>query len=416
METIGRGAGRGAVAAAAYRSASRLADERQGVVWDFTKKRGVLHAEIIAHQGQVPGWALDRQRLWNEAEAREDKSTRRADATVARDFRLALPHELDEGGRLGVARECASLLAERYGTVVDLAVHAPNREGDERNFHVHMLMPDRQLGADGFGAKIRQLNLLNGGKGEIEFVREAFACIGADALEAAGHHIEAERYRVGHKTLEEQYAAALLRGDAPWAEHLRDREATVHMGPHATAMERQGQKTDLGDLNREITARNEEREQLRAEGARIEAEIISLDAERARREDAKAQREEAKTLDPERILASLTERRATFSRGDLNFCLKEFLPDAKARSAFVDEVLARGDVIPLREHEHAPVSRYSTRQVVLEEERLAECAERLAHRLRHGQAPCGRRLIFMSTSTPSSARPWPMRPMAKALP
>ena len=40
--TIGRAAGHSAVAAAAYRSASSLVDERTGEAFDFTRKGGVL--------------------------------------------------------------------------------------------------------------------------------------------------------------------------------------------------------------------------------------------------------------------------------------------------------------------------------------------------------------------------------------
>src|SRR5580693_2052203 len=69
---IGRASGRSAVAAAAYRAGVKLADERQGVVWDFTQKSGVLHAETVLPQA-APSWAADRERLWNAAEAREDK-------------------------------------------------------------------------------------------------------------------------------------------------------------------------------------------------------------------------------------------------------------------------------------------------------------------------------------------------------
>ena len=169
---IGRASGRSAVASAAYRSGGKLADERQGVVWDFTRKRGVLHAELVLREGDAPAWARDRERLWNEAEAREEKSTRRATATVAREFRLALPHELSAEARLEAARDLARFLAERYGTAVDLAIHAPDRHGDARNHHAHLMMTDRRLELDGFGAKVRELNKATGGRSEIEIIRQ----------------------------------------------------------------------------------------------------------------------------------------------------------------------------------------------------------------------------------------------------
>ncbi|MBZ4175421.1 MobA/MobL family protein, partial [Escherichia fergusonii] len=44
---ISRGSGRSAVAAAAYRCAERLTNERDGLVHDFTRKQGVEHSEIV---------------------------------------------------------------------------------------------------------------------------------------------------------------------------------------------------------------------------------------------------------------------------------------------------------------------------------------------------------------------------------
>lgn len=89
---ISRSGGRSAVASAAYRAGEKLADERQGLVWDFTQKRGVLHSEIVLPQN-APAWANDREKLWNAAELRETGHAKQDTACVARDFRLALPHE-----------------------------------------------------------------------------------------------------------------------------------------------------------------------------------------------------------------------------------------------------------------------------------------------------------------------------------
>ena len=126
VKTVSRSAGRSVVAAAAYRAAETIADERLGVVWDFSRKYGVLHSEIVA-PADVPSWASDRAELWNMAERAEDKSTRRGNATTGRDIILALPHELSDVQRLAAVREFAAGLVERYGVAVDFAIHAPDR-------------------------------------------------------------------------------------------------------------------------------------------------------------------------------------------------------------------------------------------------------------------------------------------------
>jgi hypothetical protein len=148
VKTVSRSAGRSVVAAATYRAAENIADERLGVVWDFTRKYGVVHSEIIA-PANAPSWVRDRAELWNAAERAEEKSTRRDSATTGRDIILALPHELSDAQRIAAVQDFAAGLVDRYGVAVDFAIHAPDRHGDERNYHAHVLMTTRQIGANG---------------------------------------------------------------------------------------------------------------------------------------------------------------------------------------------------------------------------------------------------------------------------
>ena len=149
VKVVSRSAGRSVVAAAAYRAGEKIGDDRLGVVWDFTAKRGVLHAEIVAPDG-APEWVKDRAELWNAAERAEDKSTRRSSAATGRDIILALPHELTHEQRVEAVREFATWLTQRYGVAVDFAIHAPDRHSDDRNYHAHLLMTTRRIGAAGF--------------------------------------------------------------------------------------------------------------------------------------------------------------------------------------------------------------------------------------------------------------------------
>jgi hypothetical protein len=301
---ISRSSGRSAVAAAAYRSGAKLADERQGLVWDFTQKRGIDHSEILIPQN-APAWAKEREALWNAAELRETGHAKQNSAAVAREFRLALPFELSAEERLAVTRRFSQMLVDRYKVGVDFSIHQPAWNGDSRNFHAHIMMTTRELGEKGLGAKTRVLDHLVTGPKEITELRRTWATFGADSLDKAGHQMEATRFRESYKTLPEQRKAALARGDLEQAAAL-DREATQHVGVAATAMERAGELTERGDLNREITARNGERARLKVEQAKVEAQIIDLDAERAKRAEARAAdsadkraiRSEAQTLDP----------------------------------------------------------------------------------------------------------------------
>jgi len=89
VKAISRSAGRSVVAAAAYRSGVALTDERQGIAHDYTRKQGVAAAFVVVPEGAA--WALDRDRLWNAAEAAE----KRKDAKTGREYELALPAELE---------------------------------------------------------------------------------------------------------------------------------------------------------------------------------------------------------------------------------------------------------------------------------------------------------------------------------
>ncbi len=227
VKTVQRSAGRSATAAAAYRHAERIACDREGRVHDYRAKAGVEHSFIVA-PGDAPAWARDRQALWNAAEARETRSN----SVTAREWELALPAELDaEGRRLLVAGFAAELVA-RYGVAADVAIHAPHREGDQRNWHAHVLTTTRSLTAEGLTDKTRVLDAKQTGGPEIEYMRARWAEMQNHALERHGH-VE----RVDHRSLAAQREAALAHGDELRAEEL-DRPAEVKLGPVVSAIER----------------------------------------------------------------------------------------------------------------------------------------------------------------------------------
>ncbi|WP_234732028.1 MobA/MobL family protein, partial [Acidocella facilis] len=119
---MSRASGRSSVAAAAYRAAEKLENQRDGLVHDFSRRSGVEHAEIVLPEGADAEWAKERPALWNAAEASE----KRKDARVAREVEIALPHELSAEQRLELTREFAQDLADRYGVAVDFAIHSPH--------------------------------------------------------------------------------------------------------------------------------------------------------------------------------------------------------------------------------------------------------------------------------------------------
>jgi len=227
VKTIKRSAGRSATAAAAYRVGERIECQREGRVHDYTRKQGIEETFILAPK-DAPDWASDRSRLWNEAEGAE---TRRNSVT-AREWELALPSEISAEDRSQITRQFAEELVSRYGVAVDVAIHAPHREGDQRNHHAHVLTSTRKLEAGGFTAKTRVLDSAKTGGVEIEQMRGLWAELQNRALERVG-----EVERVDHRSLETQREAAQGRGDTLSAEEL-DRDPELKLGPAANSMER----------------------------------------------------------------------------------------------------------------------------------------------------------------------------------
>lgn len=254
MTPIKRSDGRSATAAAAYRAGVEIVDKRTGRVHDYTRKGGVEHVELMAPEGIT----LDSpEALWNAAEAAE----KRKDGRTAREVLIALPCELDADQRLALAREMTADLVARYGVAAQLAVHAPDREGDQRNHHAHILLTTRRYNHDGLGEKSQlewsdtQLKKAGLPKSadELTAMRERWAAMQNAALECAN-----VASRVDHRSLENQGF---------------DRVPQIHQGNYATQMIRRGtpELSDRASLNLEIIDTNCKVQQLREQ----------LDAKRA---------------------------------------------------------------------------------------------------------------------------------------
>jgi ATP-dependent exoDNAse (exonuclease V) alpha subunit len=256
--SISRGAGRSAIAAAAYRAGERLRDERTGLLHNYSRREDVSHKEILlpAHlRGADGAWAQDRANLWNAAERAE----RQRNSRVAREYQVALPLELDGERRLQLARSFAQELAERHNVAVDLAVHAPRAEGDPRNHHAHLLVTSREVTATGLGAKAgldmhgdeRQRRGLPGGIAEIKALRERWAVLSNEAFAAAGLTT-----RIDHRSLRAQGI---------------DREPTPRIPYPAFQIERRGQFSPIAQKLRERYRERVQARLARSQGMDLEA-------------------------------------------------------------------------------------------------------------------------------------------------
>jgi hypothetical protein len=228
-KAISRGAGRSCVAAAAYRHACALRDERQQLTHEYARKGGVVHSEIIA-PADAPDWMRDRESLWNGLDAAE----KRRDAITARELVVSLPRGLTDDEHRELVRSFVRSEFTARGIVVDVAIHAPEAEDGERQPHGHFMLADRAVDPAGpRGLSARKDRTLAQPVG-VEAVRARWATAVNAALERAGR---AER--VDHRSLARQRADALARGDEAAAIAL-DRPPEPKIGSVATAMRREG--------------------------------------------------------------------------------------------------------------------------------------------------------------------------------
>lgn len=278
MKSLSRGKGDSATAAAAYRAGLSLDDPTTGERHDYTRRAGVLSVDMLAPPGAV-AWATDSTQVWAQVEQAET----RKNARVGREVVMALPHELDPKARRALAREVGQFLVDRYGCAVQAAVHAPDKGGDERNYHAHILMTPRQVGADGFTAYAAKVyDEFKAGTEELKNLRAAIAERTNQALDRAGLTA-----RVDHRKLVEQRADAVERGDFKAAASL-DRLPTKHEGKATTQARRRGEHTPRARRNDRRQQANERRQdahearfqRLKAE-ARADGRLATIDEQAA---------------------------------------------------------------------------------------------------------------------------------------
>jgi ATP-dependent exoDNAse (exonuclease V) alpha subunit len=186
---ISRGNGHSAVAAAAYRTGTKLRDERSDKIHDYSSRTKGVVESIILRPENSPEWTAKTTTLWNEVE----RSERRKDSQLAREFILAVPKELTAKEQM----ECAVGWAQKElvgkGMVAEVSLHNPK---GGKNPHVHILCTMRTMDGDKFSAKKpREWNE----KPQLHDWRETWCKAENAALEKAGR-LE----RVDHRSLKDR--------------------------------------------------------------------------------------------------------------------------------------------------------------------------------------------------------------------
>ncbi len=315
-KVISRANGSSAVASAAYRSASRLEDERLGRSHDFTSKTGVVHSEVMAPEGSPERWG-DREVLWNEVEAGE----KRKDAQLAREIEFSIPREMSQTQGVELARDFVGREFVDRGMVADLNVHWDVGPDGSPKPHAHVMLLMREAGSEGFGKKARAWN----SREMLEGWREAWAGHVNERLAA----LDIET-RIDHRTLEAQGI---------------DLEPQHKIGPAGARRLDRGEDAERAVDHRDIARRN---------GEKIIAEPgVALDA--------------------------ITRQQSTFTDHDLARFVHRHADDAEQFTQAMSAVKASPELVALGQDGQGR-ERFSTREMLSVEQRLERSAERLAGR------------------------------------
>jgi Ti-type conjugative transfer relaxase TraA len=319
-KVISRAAGSSALAAAAYRSASRLHDQRLGRHHGFSNKAGVVYSEVLLPDGAAPELS-DRESLWNAVELAE----KRIDAQLAREIEFAIPRELSKEDGIALAREFVRDEFVSRGMIADLNVHWDIGADGQAKPHAHVMLTMREVTDEGFGPKVRDWNATS----LLEHWRESWASHANERLAQLDIDV-----RIDHGSFEAQGI---------------ELEPQPKIGPAAARMAEQGLSSERVEEQLEIA---------RANGAKIIANpAIGLDA--------------------------ITRTQATFTRRDLAMFVHRNSEGKEQFDKVTAAMRASPDMVELGKDGRGE-ERFTSRAMIETEQRLERATHALAQRDRHG--------------------------------
>jgi Ti-type conjugative transfer relaxase TraA len=319
VKVIGRKSGSSAVASAAYRSGSRLRDERFDRSQDFSAKRGVVHSEVMLPENAPAAWS-DRERLWNDVEAFEV----RKDAQLAREVEFAIPREMTQAQGIELARDFARGEFVDRGMIADLNVHWDFGEDGMPKPHAHVMLTMRSVNENGFGPKVRDWNRTE----MVERWRERWAALANERL--AELDIDA---RIDHRSLEAQ--GLIL-------------EPQSQIGAPTQRIASEGTEADRAEMHREIARGNGER-------------IIT---------------------NPDLGLDAITRQQSTFTRRDMAKFAHRHSDGIDQFNEVMGAMRSAPDLVELGK-DARDEDRFTTGGMIQAEQRLHHAAKLMAERERH---------------------------------
>ncbi|MHC2375477.1 Ti-type conjugative transfer relaxase TraA, partial [Bradyrhizobium diazoefficiens] len=352
-QLIGRGDGRSAVLAAAYRHCAKMEFEAEGRTVDYSNKRGMAHEEFLV-PADAPAWLrtiiADRsvagasEAFWNKVEAFE----KRADAQFAKEFIIALPVELTTEQNIALMRQFVveQVLSRRQ--VADWVYH-----DEPGNPHVHLMTTLRPLTEDGFGPKRVAVIGEDGQPLRMQSGKIAYRLWAGDKQEFL-------EQRNGWLDLQNQHLALNgheIRVDGrSYAERGIDVVPTTHIGVAAKAIQRRAEREGRDPNLERLRVFDENR------------------AETLRRIQRR----------PEIVLDMISREKSVFDQRDVGKLLHRYVDDVGTFQDLMARVLQSPDALRLEGESvdfatgaRAP-AKYTTRELIRLEAEMARRADHLS--------------------------------------
>ena len=372
MQIIGRSEGRSVVAAAAYRSASKIENKYTGIIEDYTQKNWVEYSEIMLPE-HAPESFHDRAILWNSVETVE----RDRDARLAREIEVALPKELSMIENIELIQSFVKDTFVSDGMIADVSIHNPpvtdksghpvdsdgNPVKEQANMifcnpHAHILLTVRPIGQDGkWLPKTQKEYLCKKGNIEKAFTSEEFKKAKIEGWQkqyqywlgkkkvwlTATAAYEKNLIRVSKNPRSTPYGRrdaqiekwnsqkSLLEYRLSWEEHVNhalekagsservdsrsykdqgvDTVSSIHLGPHASRLDEA--VSDKQQINKCIESLNQENVSIRKTLDNLENEIKNKRLVLYEKLSEKLDKLRADIISTEYSLALLTEHKTT---------------------------------------------------------------------------------------------------------
>ena len=288
VSVTSRSGGSSSVASAAYREAEKITDHRTGIVHDYSRKSDVIESITMLPKG-APEQFLQSKTLWNEVE----KIEKRKDAQLFREVEVSLPNKMTHEQNIKLVTEYCNDNFIDQGMCATVSFHASKSD----NPHAHIMLTMREVNQDGFGKKNRDWNH-----------RKMIPKWRKDWAEITNKHLEKNGIdeKIDHRSLAEQGS---------------NKKPTIHLGHIAHAIEKRGERSERGDINRNIIKINSEVSEKTKVTNGIDKARADFNAYQERQKEATRAREKQKAIERvrqrEKIESERAQRRngATKNRG-----------------------------------------------------------------------------------------------------